>query len=1395
MADNKDEDDMKPSTNPDPVPSAQDNEQPESKAENTLTVIEANAKGGDETDSHENTNEAPTPTSDGGDVSSGGAATAGGEANGSASNAVSPAGTSSSNAEPQAAETLTAGDAPVGGLTTEMSPPPSAPAATPVPTPINLLDTCAVCKQSLQSRDCEPKLLPCLHSFCLKCIPQPDRQISVQVTGPHGQADTHIVNVMRCSVCHQDYKQSDIVDNYFVKDTTEATSTSDEKAAQVCTSCEDNAGTIGFCVECGEWLCKTCVEAHQRVKITKDHKIRTKEDADAASESVGASGQRPVFCPIHKQEPLKLYCETCDTLTCRDCQLLEHKEHRYQFLEEAFQNQKGIIETSMAKLQEKKNYVHYSVSQVQSRLKELNETHRKVEHEIKIAVFTLINEINKKGKSLLQQLESVTKERSMRLVAQHKDTTQLAQQIHHVLNFCHWAITTGSSTALLYSKRLILFQLRQLFKARLEPAPQANGVVRFFCDPTFWAKNVVNLGNLVIEKPPPPAQPPNVMPPRLISMQQLPRGPGGMNGGPGPPMYPSSHHMRIPGPPQGRMATAQPRLNGQQYPPMMQPQLQRQHSNPGHAGPFPVASLHNANPTSPTSASMAGAHAHRGPASPIVGPIELIPSVTNPENLPCLPEIPPIQLEDAGSSNLGHLLSRYITASTQHQLGSVDMNPSPGLSTHSPGSSGLSNAHTPARPSSNSSTGSRGSCSSAGRAGQGSGAAVEQVKVKQEPGTEDTSYSCPASSVKTERGKDTGRSACMMSSPENSPLPTLGVVGQDTLKTLGDRIKTEPLSETPCSGLNGSSAATSSSSGTTTTSTTSSPTENSSGMTGPPLTNGSLDKGAAAKESTESAGTGNSGGKEDDPNEDWCAVCINGGDLLCCDRCPKVFHMKCHVPTIEIFPKGDFLCTFCRSLTSPEIEYCDDNRKMKGEQSMKPEDQRRCERLLLYIFCHELSVGFREPVPSSVPNYYKIIKKPMDLKKVKKKLQLRSTQYYQSTQEFVSDMRLVFKNCAKYNEMSRIIQVYDEEKQINTQGGFSQLVEQGTNHRAEGLYLTTSCETYKLLDKWKSDCVQYVGDSVHMWKESVRPEVNYSCCTGMSVTVTVFLCNSDFEVFPSLYSSDSFRVGSEMAISGKAVALYFEERLKELFPEQSFPEMPEPEATEEKEKADDDTDDSEDDFIQPRRKRLKTDEKLVHIKWNVSSLPGSDEPLEDLNCNDISDIGFNQLVQMMLSEGVLTRGAFAWTTEGNFTSLCPNGSKWVWEGLGECAQDARDMASVYLGLLSILCFMVSSIPQYVNSCRTGNMDRAISIWFLLLWLGGDTCNLVGSFLADQLPLQTYTAVYYVLADLLMLGMYTYYKMRNRIAESRWFGFLFLFYQSVLCMSIYDRSSCFVSCDL
>lgn len=54
---------------------------------------------------------------------------------------------------------------------------------------VNLLETCAVCSLSFHSR--EPKLLPCLHSFCKKCLPSPSRSLVMpdQSTSGPIQAD------------------------------------------------------------------------------------------------------------------------------------------------------------------------------------------------------------------------------------------------------------------------------------------------------------------------------------------------------------------------------------------------------------------------------------------------------------------------------------------------------------------------------------------------------------------------------------------------------------------------------------------------------------------------------------------------------------------------------------------------------------------------------------------------------------------------------------------------------------------------------------------------------------------------------------------------------------------------------------------------------------------------------------------------------------------------------------------------------------------------------------------------------------------------------------------------------------------------------------------------------
>uniref|UniRef100_A0A0R3RG15 PHD-type domain-containing protein n=1 Tax=Elaeophora elaphi TaxID=1147741 RepID=A0A0R3RG15_9BILA len=48
-------------------------------------------------------------------------------------------------------------------------------------------------------------------------------------------------------------------------------------------------------------------------------------------------------------------------------------------------------------------------------------------------------------------------------------------------------------------------------------------------------------------------------------------------------------------------------------------------------------------------------------------------------------------------------------------------------------------------------------------------------------------------------------------------------------------------------------------------------------------------------------------------NSQYCSSCMEGGELLCCDRCPASFHLMCHEPPIErsSIPSGKWLCNRC----------------------------------------------------------------------------------------------------------------------------------------------------------------------------------------------------------------------------------------------------------------------------------------------------------------------------------------------------------------------------------------------------------------------------------------------------------------------------------------------------
>ncbi|XP_057628682.1 transcription intermediary factor 1-alpha isoform X3 [Chionomys nivalis] len=875
---------------------------------------------------------------------------------------------------------------------------------------LNLLDTCAVCHQNIQSR--APKLLPCLHSFCQRCLPAPQRYL--MLTAPAlGSAETPPpapvpapapgspaggpspfatqVGVIRCPVCSQECAERHIIDNFFVKDTTEVPSSTVEKSNQVCTSCEDNAEANGFCVECVEWLCKTCIRAHQRVKFTKDHTVRQKEEV--SPEAVGVTSQRPVFCPFHKKEQLKLYCETCDKLTCRDCQLLEHKEHRYQFIEEAFQNQKGIIDTLITKLMEKTKYIKYTGNQIQNRIIEVNQNQKQVEQDIKVAIFTLMVEINKKGKALLHQLESLAKDHRMKLMQQQQEVAGLSKQLEHVMHFSKWAVSSGSSTALLYSKRLITYRLRHLLRARCDASPVTNNTIQFHCDPSFWAQNIINLGSLVIEDKESQPQIPKQNP----VVEQSSQPPGGL---------PSNQLSKFP----TQISLAQLRLQHMQqqlrYPPNQNIPRQTIKPNPlqmaflaqqaikqwqissGQAPPT-TASSSSSTPSSPTITSAAG-YDGKAYSSPM---IDLSAPVGGTYNLPSLPDI------DCSSTIMLDNIARKDTTvdHAQPRPPSNRTVQSPNSSVPSPGLAGpvtMTSVHPPIRSPSASSVGSRGSSGSSSKpAGADSTHKVpvvmlEPIRIKQENSGPPENYDFPIVIVKQEsdeesRTQNTNYPRSILTSlllnNNQSSASEEAVLRSDAPDSTGDQ-----------PGLNQESSS-----------------------------NGKPEWLDASQKSPVHVGETR---KEDDPNEDWCAVCQNGGELLCCEKCPKVFHLTCHVPTLTNFPSGEWICTFCRDLSKPEVEYdCDapshnsDKRKTEGLTKLTPIDKRKCERLLLFLYCHEMSLAFQDPVPLTVPDYYKIIKNPMDLSTIKKRLQ-EDYCMYTKPEDFVADFRLIFQNCAEFNE-------------------------------------------------------------------------------------------------------------------------------------------------------------------------------------------------------------------------------------------------------------------------------------------------------------------------------------------------------------------------------------------
>ncbi|MEJ1284036.1 bromodomain PHD finger transcription factor [Cricetulus griseus] len=123
-----------------------------------------------------------------------------------------------------------------------------------------------------------------------------------------------------------------------------------------------------------------------------------------------------------------------------------------------------------------------------------------------------------------------------------------------------------------------------------------------------------------------------------------------------------------------------------------------------------------------------------------------------------------------------------------------------------------------------------------------------------------------------------------------------------------------------------------------------------------------------------------------------------------CDRCQNWYHGRCvGILQSEAELIDEYVCPQCQSTEDA----------MTVLTPLTEKDYEGLKRVLRSLQAHKMAWPFLEPVdPNDAPDYYGVIKEPMDLATMEERIQKR---YYEKLTEFVADMTKIFDNCRYYN--------------------------------------------------------------------------------------------------------------------------------------------------------------------------------------------------------------------------------------------------------------------------------------------------------------------------------------------------------------------------------------------
>ena len=193
------------------------------------------------------------------------------------------------------------------------------------------LYTCEVCLENMLDKD--PRVLLCLHSFCINCLKK------IMKNG-----------AILCPTCREitQVSNNDIQSlkvNFMLKKVKEHMDKMHSRKTILCQFCLSENATLK-CQECSQLICEECSEKHKIMKTFKDHKIYK-------------------LCDKHKDGMITHVCIKCARPACAKCVMTEHFDHEAEI--EKYQEGIETLSQQISKYEADFDEAMISVSEWQDR--------------------------------------------------------------------------------------------------------------------------------------------------------------------------------------------------------------------------------------------------------------------------------------------------------------------------------------------------------------------------------------------------------------------------------------------------------------------------------------------------------------------------------------------------------------------------------------------------------------------------------------------------------------------------------------------------------------------------------------------------------------------------------------------------------------------------------------------------------------------------------------------------------------------------------------------------------------------------------------------------------------------------------------------------------------------